>query len=191
MLTASCNYSAVLAGAKKLQMKVKLGTKAAFTNLVISGTDETINNLLKSYKTTPGRSDFARTGILERAIFTAINTGTAIPGGWLAGIGDMKQLYSMAPYWNMVEEGSSEYVGEEREGFWADSSGSPYSIHGAFGRSGAPDSSYYPQHKWVDAPGFIMEITKPIQEHKFYANTADGMRKIFLSYVSGFVKGAI
>lgn len=190
MLTVKCDYSSVIAGAKKLQRGVKLGTKAAFSFLVTEGNAEVIKNLLISYEHTPGRPEWTRTGTLERAVFTAVNYGTTIAGGWLAGIGDIEQLYSMAFYWDKVEEGSSEYVGETREGFWADASGKPWGL-GSERYPGTPTQSRYPRDKWVDFPGITMTIQKEIKAHNFYRDTADSIRKRFLSTVNGFVKGVI
>ena len=190
MLTAICDYSAVLAGAKKLQTGIKLGVKTAFSSLVYEGTAEAIKNLLLSYEDTPGRPEWTRTGKLERAVFTSVNSGTPTTLGWLAGIGDIEQLYSMAPYWNMVEEGSSEYVGETREGYWADRTGKPWGM-GSERFPGTPTQERYPVDRWIDATGIEMTIGTPIKAHNFYKNTSDSMRKVFLSQVAVFVKGAI
>jgi len=190
VLTVTCDYSAVLAGAKKLQTGIKFGVKASFFNLVISGTDEAINNLLKSYKNTPGRPDFARTGNLERAVFTAINLGMQFSGGWVAGIGDMVQLYSMAPYWDAVEYGSTEYVGEIREGYWVDKTGKPWGT-GSERFPGTPRPERYPVDRWIDSPGIEMTIDTPIEAHNFYKDTAEYMRERFGMETLAFIKGAL
>jgi hypothetical protein len=190
MLSATVDYSSVLAGAKILQENIRFGTKLAFESLTLEGTHRAVEYLQESYKTKPGRPDFARTGTLERAVFTAVNLGTVIPGGFLAGIGDMKQLYAQAPYWDMVEEGSTEYVGEEVSGFWADSSGQPWGL-GSYPFPGSPKASRYPKDRFIGAQAVDMIIKTPIQAHNFYRNTSKDMDKRFMIVVSKYILGAI
>lgn len=181
MLGATVDYSSVLAGAIKLQNKIRAGTKQALAELATVSTTNAIKYLKESYKTKPGRPDFARTGTLERAVFTAVNLGTVFPGGFMSGTGDIDQLYAMAPYWDMVEEGSQEYIGDEITGIWQDSSG----------KSWGPRGNRYPKDKFVGMPGIDMTIKTPIQAHNFYKDASEDMRKAFTPTVMKYVLGVL
>lgn len=191
MISATVDYSSVLAGARKLQSGIKLGTKVAFKALTTEGTLAVIKHLQESYKTSPGRPPWTRSGTLERAVFTAISLGVISSHGVMAGIGDKRQLDSMAPYWEDVERGTQEYVGQTFSGYFVDVSGKPFTSDYRTGAAGAPHAQYYPEHKWVPAPAFEMIIKRPIKAHNFYKRGAQDIRSKFLPTIMSYIRGAL
>lgn len=168
-LGATVDYSSVTAGALKFQIRARAGVMQALEELALLATTKATMHLLESYKTKPGRPDFARTGDLERAVFTAVSLGMGFPGGLISGTGNMDQLYTMAPYWDMVEEGSEEYMNQEISGFWVDASGQHY-----------PPSARHPMDKFIPGPAYNMKIGTPIEAHNFYKDASEDMRKVFM-----------